>query len=326
MKRAILSKTTLALAVLALGVTACGDKTAQQSAAASASSDAASAPAVARSADTLAKIKSSGVVNLGVRDSSGLGFSIGGGKYVGFHTEMAERIVDDLKKELNAPDLKINYQVITSQNRIPLLQNGTIDFECGSTTNNATRQKDVDFAVTTYVEEVRVATRADANINSVKDLAGKTIATTTGTTSVQHLRKHERAAGLQFKEVMGKDHAESFLLLETGKADAFVMDASILAANIARSRNPQNFKIVGEVLSVEPIACMLPKGDVKFKEAVDNSFKRQVADGSLEQLYNKWFMQPIPPNNVTLNLPLSASTKEAWANPNNKPMEEYAQK
>ena len=325
MKRAILSKTTLALAVLALGVTACGDKTAQQSAAASASSDAASAPAVARSADTLAKIKSSGVVNLGVRDSSGLGFSIGGGKYVGFHTEMAERIVDDLKKELNAPDLKINYQVITSQNRIPLLQNGTIDFECGSTTNNATRQKDVDFAVTTYVEEVRVATRADANINSVKDLAGKTIATTTGTTSVQHLRKHERAAGLQFKEVMGKDHAESFLLLETGKADAFVMDASILAANIARSRNPQNFKIVGEVLSVEPIACMLPKGDVKFKEAVDNSIKRQVADGSLEQLYNKWFMQPIPPNNVTLNLPLSASTKEAWANPNNKPMEEYAQ-
>ena len=326
MKRAILSKTTLALAVLALGVTACGDKTAQQSAAASASSDAASAPAVARSADTLAKIKSSGVVNLGVRDSSGLGFSIGGGKYVGFHTEMAERIVDDLKKELNAPDLKINYQVITSQNRIPLLQNGTIDFECGSTTNNAARQKDVDFAVTTYVEEVRVATRADANINSVKDLAGKTIATTTGTTSVQHLRKHERAAGLQFKEVMGKDHAESFLLLETGKADAFVMDASILAANIARSRNPQNFKIVGEVLSVEPIACMLPKGDVKFKEAVDNSIKRQVADGSLEQLYNKWFMQPIPPNNVTLNLPLSASTKEAWANPNNKPMEEYAQK
>ncbi|MDO4769869.1 MAG: amino acid ABC transporter substrate-binding protein [Brachymonas sp.] len=327
MKRAILSKTTLALAVLALaGVTACGDKNAGNTQTAANNAGAASAPAAAREADTLAKIKSSGVVNLGVRDSSGLGFSIGGGKYVGFHTEMAERIVDDLKKELNAPDLKINYQVITSQNRIPLLQNGTIDFECGSTTNNATRQKDVDFAVTTYVEEVRVAVRADSNINSVKDLANKTIATTTGTTSVQHLRKHERAAGLQFKEVMGKDHAESFLLLETGKADAFVMDASILAANIARSRTPQNFKIVGEVLSVEPIACMLPKGDTKFKEAVDNSIKRQVADGSLAKLYDKWFMQPIPPNNVTLNLPLSASTKAAWENPNSKPMEEYAQK
>lgn len=327
MKRAILSKTTLALAVLALaGVTACGDKNAPGTQTAAPSADTASAPAAARQADTLAKIKSSGVVNLGVRDSSGLGFSIGGGKYVGFHTEMAERIADDLKKELDAPDLKINYQVITSQNRIQLLQNGTIDFECGSTTNNATRQKDVDFAVTTYVEEVRVAVRADSNINSIKDLGNKTIAITTGTTSVQHLRKHERAAGLEFKEVLGKDHAESFLLLETGKADAFVMDASILAANIARSRNPQNFKIVGEVLSVEPIACMLPKGDAKFKEAVDNSIKRQVADGSLAKLYDKWFMQPIPPNNVTLNLPLSASTKEAWANPNNKPMEEYVQK
>ena len=234
MKRAILSKTTLALAVLALGVTACGDKTAQQSAAASASSDAASAPAVARSADTLAKIKSSGVVNLGVRDSSGLGFSIGGGKYVGFHTEMAERIVDDLKKELNAPDLKINYQVITSQNRIPLLQNGTIDFECGSTTNNLTRQKDVAFAVTTYVEEVRMAVKANSGIKSIKDLAGKTVATTTGTTSVQTLRKNERANGIDFKEVMGKDHADSFLLLESGRADAFVMDGSILAANIAK--------------------------------------------------------------------------------------------
>ena len=280
----------------------------------------------AQANDTLAKIKSSGVVNLGVRDSAGLGFSIGGGKYVGFHTEMAERIIDDLKKDLNAPDLKINYQVITSQNRIPLMQNGTIDFECGSTTNNAARQKDVDFAVTTYVEEVRIAVRADSSINSVKDLAGKTIATTTGTTSVQHLRKHERAAGLNFQEVMGKDHAESFLLLETGKADAFVMDGSILAANIARSRNPKGFKIVGEVLSVEPIACMLPKNDAKFKEAVDNSIKRQISDGSLEKLYDKWFMQPIPPNNTTLNLPLSESTKAAWANPNNKPMEEYAKK
>ena len=325
MRRAIFSRTALGLAVLALaGLTACDNKWTQT--AASGASAAASAPAPTRAADTLAKIKSSGVVNLGVRDSAGLGFSIGGGKYVGFHTEMAERIIDDLKKDLNAPDLKINYQVITSQNRIPLMQNGTIDFECGSTTNNAARQKDVDFAVTTYVEEVRIAVRADSSINSVKDLADKTIATTTGTTSVQHLRKHERAAGLNFQEVMGKDHADSFLLLETGKADAFVMDGSILAANIARSRNPKGFKIVGEVLSVEPIACMLPKNDAKFKEAVDNSIKRQISDGSLEKLYDKWFMQPIPPNNTTLNLPLSESTKAAWANPNNKPMEEYAKK
>ncbi|MDO5290838.1 MAG: transporter substrate-binding domain-containing protein [Pseudomonadota bacterium] len=282
--------------------------------------------AVAQTNDTLAKIKSSGVVNLGVRDSSGLGFTIGGGKYVGFHTEMAERIIDDLKAATGNPNLKINYQVITSQNRIPLLQNGTIDFECGSTTNNVARQKDVAFAVTTYVEEVRIATKANSGIKGIKDLAGKTVATTTGTTSVQHLRKHERAGGIDFKEVMGKDHADSFLLLESGRADAFVMDGSILAKNIATSRNPKDFVIVGEVLNVEPIACMLRKDDPKFKEALDNSIKRQIKDGSLAKLYDKWFMQPIPPNNVSLNMPLSASTKAAWDNPNDKPMEDYAKK
>ena len=282
--------------------------------------------ASAQANDTLAKIKSSGVVNLGVRDSSGLAFTIGGGKYVGFHTEMAERIVDDLKKVTGNPNLKINYQVITSQNRIPLLQNGTIDFECGSTTNNLTRQKDVAFAVTTYVEEVRMAVKANSGIKSIKDLAGKTVATTTGTTSVQTLRKNERANGIDFKEVMGKDHADSFLLLESGRADAFVMDGSILAANIAKSKSPKDYAIVGEVLSVEPIACMLRKDDPKMKEALDNSIKRQIKDGSLAKLYDKWFMQPIPPNNVSLNMPLSESNKAAWANPNDKPMEDYAKK
>ena len=286
----------------------------------------ASGTAFAQLNDTLAKIKSSGTVNLGVRDSSGLGFTIGGGKYVGFHTEMAERIVDDLKKVTGNPDLKINYQVITSQNRIPLLQNGTIDFECGSTTNNLTRQKDVAFAVTTYVEEVRMAVKANSGIKSIKDLAGKTVATTTGTTSVQTLRKHERAGGIDFKEIMGKDHADSFLLLESGRADAFVMDGSILAANIAKAKNPKDFVIAGEVLSVEPIACMLRKDDPKMKQAIDDSIKRQIKDGSLAKLYDRWFMQPIPPTNTSLNLPMSESIKQDWANPNDKPMEDYAKK
>ena len=283
----------------------------------------ATSAAFAQGVDTLAKIKSAGVVNLGVRESSGLGYTLGGGKYVGFHTEMAERIIDDLKKQLGTPALKTVYQPITSQNRIPLLQNGTIDFECGSTTNNRARQKDADFAVTTFVEEVRIAVKADSGITSIKDLNGKNVATSTGTTSVQALRKHERAGGIDFKEVMGKDHAESFLLLETGKADAFVMDNASLASNISRSKNPKNFKIVGESLSADPIACMLPKGDAKFKAAVDNSIKRQIKDGSLAKLYNKWFMQPTPPNNAVINLPLAGKTKEAWANPNNKPAEDY---
>ena len=281
----------------------------------------------AQANDTLAKIKSKGEITLGVRDSSGaLSYTIGDGKYVGFHTEMAENIAADLQKQLGLPKLTVNKQLVTSQNRIPLVVNGTVDLECGSTTNNAARQKDVAFAVTTYVEEVRIAVRADSGINSIKDLNGKNVATTTGTTSVQTLRKNERATGVDFKEVMGKDHADSFLLLESGRADAFVMDGQILAGNIAKSKNPAGFKIVGEVLSVEPIACMLRKDDPAFKKAVDDSIKRQIADGSLAKLYDKWFMQPIPPTNTKVGLPLSEATKAAWASPNNKPMEDYAKK
>ena len=280
----------------------------------------------AQANDTLAKIKASGSVTLGVRESSGLSYTLGNGKYVGFHTEMGEIVLHDIQKQLGLAKLDIKYQPVTSQNRIPLVTNGTVDLECGSTTNNAARQKDVAFAVTTYVEEVRIATKANSSINSIKDLNGKTVATTTGTTAVQTLRKNERAGGIDFKEVYGKDHADSFLMLETGRADAFVMDGSILAANISKSKNPADYKIVGEVLSVEPIACMLRKDDPAFKKAVDDSIKRQIKDGSLAKLYDKWFMQPVPPANVKIGLPLSEATKAAWANPNDKPMEDYAKK
>lgn len=280
----------------------------------------------AQTNDTLAKIKSSGSVTLGVRESSGLGFTLGNGKYVGFHTEMGERILADLRKPLGLSQIEIKYQPVTSQNRIPLLQNGTVDLECGSTTNNAARQKDVAFAVTTYVEEVGIAVRTNSNVHHIKDLNGKSIATTTGTTSVQTLRKNERATGVDFKEVYGKDHADSFLLLESGRAEAFVMDKSILAANIAKAKKPGDFKILDEVLSIEPIACMLRKDDPAFKRAVDDSIKRQIKDGSLAKLYDKWFMQPIPPANVNLKMPMSDSTRAAWANPNDKPMEEYVRK
>ncbi|MBP7565009.1 MAG: transporter substrate-binding domain-containing protein [Burkholderiaceae bacterium] len=278
--------------------------------------------ALAQANDTLAKIKASGNISLGVRDSSGLSYTLGNGKYVGFHTEMGERIVDDLSK-VAGKKLNIAYTPVTSANRIPLVQNGTVDLECGSTTNNATRAKDVSFAVTTYVEEVRILTKGNSGINGIADLKGKTVVTTTGTTSVQTLRKNKRAEGIDFKEVMGKDHADSFLLLESGRADAFVMDGSILAANASKSRNPADYKMVGEVLSVEPIACMLRKDDPAFKKAVDDSIKRQIADGSLAKLYDKWFLQPVPPTNTKIGLPMSEATKAAWANPNDKPMEEY---
>ena len=283
--------------------------------------------AFAQANDTLAKIKASGSVTMGVRESSGaLAYTLGDGKYVGFHTEMAERILDDIQKQLGMAKLDIKRQPVTSQNRVPLVTNGTVDLECGSTTNNATRAKDVAFAVTTYVEEVRIATKANSGIQSIKDLNGKTVATTTGTTSVQTLRKNERATGVDFNNVLGKDHADSFLLLETGRADAFVMDGSILAGNISKAKNPADYKIVGEVLSVEPIACMLRKDDPAFKKAVDDSIKRQIADGSLAKLYDKWFIQPIPPTNTPVGLPMSEATKNAWAHPNDKPMEDYSKK
>ena len=277
---------------------------------------------------TLKKIADSGSITLGYRDAS-VPFSYVGdnsGKPMGYSVELANKIVERIQQQVGGKPLKIKYNLVTSQTRIPLVQNGTVDLECGSTTNNAQRQKDVAFAITTYVEEVRIATRANSGVNGIKDLNGKTVSTTTGTTSVQTLRKNERANGIDFKEIMGKDHADSFLLLESGRADAFVMDGSILAANISKSKNPADFKIVGEVLSVEPIACMIRKDDPAFKKAVDDSIKRQIADGSLAKLYDRWFMQPIPPTNTKIGLPMSDATKAAWANPNDRPMEDYAKK
>lgn len=282
----------------------------------------------AAQADTLKKIKDSGSVTMGVRESSGaLSFTLGDGKYTGYHVEICQKVLADVQKQLGlAKPLDIKYQPVTSQNRIPLVQNGTVDIECGSTTNNQTRQKDVSFAVTTYVEEVRTAVKANGGITSIAQLNGKKVATTTGTTSVQLLRKHERAGGVNFEEVFGKDHAESFLLLESGRADAFVMDSQILAGAISKSKAPADFKIVGEVLSVEPIAIMLRKDDPAFKKAVDDSIMGMMKSGELAKLYDKWFMQPIPPANTTLNLPASEATKAAWANPNDKPVEAYSQK
>ena len=282
--------------------------------------------AFAQANDTLAKIKASGSITEGVRESSGLSYTLGNGQYTGFHYDVCANIIRDIQKHLGLAKMETKFQPVTSQNRVPLVQNGTVDLECGSTTNNATRQKDVSFAVTTYVEEVRIAVKANSGITSIKDLNGKTVATTTGTTSVQTLRKNERAGGIDFKELYGKDHSDSFLLLESGRADAFVMDGSILASNIAKSKSPADYKIVGEVLSVEPIAIMIRKDDPAFKKVVDDSIKAQIKNGDLAKLWDKWFLKPIPPANVTVNLPLSDATKSAWANPNDKPMEEYAAK
>ncbi|MDQ3273251.1 MAG: transporter substrate-binding domain-containing protein [Pseudomonadota bacterium] len=280
----------------------------------------------AQATDTLTKVKASGVITMGVRDSSGaLSYTLGDGKYAGYHVEICQRVIADVEKAVGRK-LEVKYLPVTSQNRIPLVQNGTVDIECGSTTNNATRQKDVSFLPTTFVEEVRIAVKANSGITSIAQLNGKNVATTTGTTSVQTLRKNERAGGIDFKEIFGKDHSDSFLLLESGRADAFVMDGSILAGNIATAKVPADFKIVGEVLSVEPIAIMIRKDDAALKKIGADTISGMIRSGDMAKIWDKWFMQPIPPKNTRVGLAVSESTKTAWATPNDKPMEDYAKK
>ena len=281
---------------------------------------------VTAQANTIEKVKTAGAITMGVRDSSGaLSYTLGDGKYAGYHVEICQRIIANLEKAVGK-HIEVKYQSVTSQNRIPLVQNGTVDIECGSTTNNTARQKDVAFVVTTYVEEVRTAVRANSGITSISQLKDKNVATTTGTTSVQLLRKHERANGVDFKEVFGKDHADSFLLLESGRADAFVMDSQILAGNIANAKNPAEFKIVGEAISVEPIAIMIRKDDPAFKKLADDTVAALAKSGELAKLYDKWFVQPIPPKSARLNMAATDTNKQAWANLNDKPAEDYAKK
>ncbi|QWE25552.1 amino acid ABC transporter substrate-binding protein [Polynucleobacter sp. AP-Elch-400A-B2] len=276
---------------------------------------------------TMDKMKSTGAITMGVRESSiPMSYTIGDSRFDGYHVEVCRMILADVKDKLSMSTLRINYQPVTSQNRVPLVQNGTVDIECGTTTNNTARAKDVGFANTLYVEEVRIAVKANSGITSIAQLAGKKVATTTGTTSVQLLRKHEKANGVNFDEVFGKDHADSFLLLESGRADAFVMDGSILAGNIANSKNPKDYKIVGEVLATEPIAIMVPKNDPEFKAAVNAAIAKIVANGNMPKLWNKWFLAPIPPKNIVVGLELSPATKNAWANLNDKPAEDYNKK
>ena len=276
--------------------------------------------------DTLAKVKASGVITMGVRDSSGaLSYTLGDGKYTGYHVELCQKIIANVEKAVGKK-LDVKYQSVTSQNRIPLVQNGTVDIECGSTTNNTVRQKDVSFLSTVYMEQVRIAVKAKSGITAIKQLDGKNVATTTGTTSVQLLRKNERATGVDFKEIFGKDHADSFLLLESDRADAFVMDASILIGNIVNSKSPADYKIVGEVLSTEPIGIMVRKDDAALKKIGDETLAALAKSGDLAKIYDKWFMSPIPPKNVNVSMVASADTKAAWTSLSDKPLEDYAKK
>ncbi|MDP3514484.1 MAG: transporter substrate-binding domain-containing protein [Sulfuritalea sp.] len=285
------------------------------------------APALAQDAGTLKKIKDSGSITLGIRESSyPLSYLDDRQQPVGYHIDVCNRIVDAVKARLKLPALKLQHQAVTSQNRIPLVANGTVDLECGSTTNNEARQKQVTFAPTTFVTNVRMAVKKSSGITSLGQLGGKPVATTTGTTSVQLMRAHEKGKGIDFKEVYGKDHADAFLMLETDRAVAFVMDDNLLAGLIVSSKSPADYAIVGEVLNVEPIAIMLRKDDPEFKKLVDAAVIGLMKSGELDKLYTRWFLSPIPPKNVSMNFPMSEQLKALIKAPSDAPAESFNKK
>ncbi len=273
---------------------------------------------------TLKKVKDSGTIVMGIRESSyPLSYLDDKQQPIGYHIEVCNRILEAAKKELKMADLKVQHQPVTSQNRIPLVTNGTVDIECGSTTNNEARQKQVAFGLTTFVTNVRMVVKKASGIASLSQLDGKPVATTTGTTSVQLMRANEKGKNVNFKEVYGKDHADSFLLLETDRAVAFVMDDNLLAGLVATSKSPQDYAIVGEVLNVEPIAIMIRRDDPGFKKVVDDTIRGLMKSGDLEKLYAKWFLSPIPPKNVSMNFPMSEKLKELIKDPSDAPAEAY---
>lgn len=268
---------------------------------------------------TLQKVKETGAITLGVREASiPMSFLDDKQQFVGYHIDVCNKIVDAVKAQLKLPALKVNLQPVTSANRIPLLTNGTIDLECGSTTNSVERQKQVAFVLTTFITDVRILTKVSTNVKKLEDLHTKPIAVTSGTTSVQLIRKQEKGKTLELKEVFGKDHAESFLLLDTDRAAAFALDDYLLAGFRANSAHPQDFTFLPEVLSTEPIAIMLRKDDPEFKKLADDTVRVLIKSGELEKLYAKWFLSPIPPKGGVLNMPISSNLKAQFANPTDK--------
>ncbi|MDR6537550.1 transporter substrate-binding domain-containing protein [Variovorax soli] len=274
----------------------------------------------AQAADTLAKIAASGKITLAYRESS-VPFSYldGPGKPIGFAVDLSNAVVEAVKKKLNKPDLEVALMPVTSQNRIPLLSNGTIDLECGSTTNNSARAKDVSFAINHFYTGTRLLVKKSSHIKDYADLAKKTVTSTTGTTNALVMRKYNAEKNLDMDIVLAKDHADAFLLVESGRAVAFAMDDILLYGLIANAKNPSEFEVVGEALQVEPYACMLAKDDKEFKKLVDDTFIGLMKSGEFEKMYNKWFLQPIPPKNVPLNLPMSQQLRDNIKSPSDKP-------
>ena len=273
---------------------------------------------------TLKKIKESGTVTLGHRDSS-IPFSYiadASGKPVGYSHDIQLAIVEGLKKQLDMPDLKVKYNLVTSQTRIPLVQNGTVDVECGSTTNNAERAQQVDFSVGIFEIGTRLLSKKDSPYKDFADLKGKNVVTTAGTTSERILKSMNADKQMGMNVISAKDHGESFQMLESGRAVAFMMDDALLAGEMAKAKKPTDWAVTGTPQSYEVYACMVRKGDPDFKKAVDDAIVGIYKSGEIKNIYSKWFTQPIPPKGLNLMFPMSDKVKELIANPNDKPAPE----
>jgi len=277
--------------------------------------------ASAQEIDTLRKIKESGTLNIGSRDSS-IPFSYkptGSGDPIGFSNDICLKIADAVKAKLGLPALRVQYTLLTSLNRIPLMQNGTVDLDCATTTNSVARQQYVNFAPSHFVTNITVAVKKNSGIQSLADLAGKTVATVAGSTSIQLLRTYKRAENLEVQEISGKDTADAFLLLASDRAAAYVLDDVQLAGLIATAPNPGDFRILKDVvLRQEPYGIMLRKNDPQFQALVDEAVTGLMKSGEMERLYARWFTQPIPPSSVNLNFPMSDAVREAYRNPSSK--------
>lgn len=268
---------------------------------------------------TRSKIKSSGSITLGHRESS-IPFSYYDDKQqvIGYSQELMMKVVDTVKQDLALPGLQIRLMPVTSANRITLVQNGTVDIECGSTTNNAERQKQVAFSTTIFVIGTRLLTRKDSGIKDFPDLAGKNVVTTAGTTSERLLRKMNQEKKMNMNIISAKDHGESFLTLETGRAVAFMMDDALLYGEMAKARKPGDWVVTGKAQSKEAYGCMMRKDDPSFKKTVDTALAKAMVSGEAAKIYAKWFESPIPPKGLKLTMPMSEEMKELYKSPNDK--------
>nr|WP_314418197.1 amino acid ABC transporter substrate-binding protein [uncultured Erwinia sp.] len=270
---------------------------------------------------TLEKIAKNGVIVVGHRESS-VPFSYYDNqqKVVGYSQAYSDAIVEAVKKKLNKPDLQVKLLPITSQNRIPLLQNGTYDFECGSTTNNLERQKQAAFSDSIFVVGTRLLVKKGGPIKDFADLKGKSVVVTSGTTSEILLNKLNDEKKMEMRIISAKDHGDSFRTLESGRAVAFMMDDALLAGERAKAKKPSNWEILGTPQSHEAYGCMLRKGDGEFKKLMDDTIAQAQTSGEAAKWFDKWFKQPIPPKNMTMDFDLSDDMKALFKSPNDKAM------